>query len=122
MRLLRIRPIRTVLRWQVIATLALTAIAWLATGKHGALSAALGGLVATAAAVAFAAVASLGGAAGAATALLAVLRAEAVKVGLIVVALWLVLTTYKDVAVVWFIGSFLATVLILAMAPAVRDR
>jgi ATP synthase protein I len=122
MRLLRIRPIRTVLRWQIIATLALTAIAWLATGKHGALSAALGGLVATAAAVAFAAVASLGGAAGAATALLAVLRAEAVKVGLIVVALWLVLTTYKDVAVVWFIGSFLATVLILAMAPAVRDR
>jgi ATP synthase protein I len=122
MRLLRIRPIRTVLRWQVIATLALTATAWLATGKHGALSAALGGLVATAAAVAFAAVASLGGAAGAATALLAVLRAEAVKVGLIVVALWLVLTTYKDVAVVWFIGSFLATVLILAMAPAVRDR
>jgi ATP synthase protein I len=122
MRLLRIRPIRTVLRWQVIATIALTAIAWLATGKHGAASAALGGLVAIAAAVVFAAVASLGGAANAGTALLAVLRAEAVKVGLIVVALWLVLTTYKDVAVVWLIGSFLVTVLILAMAPAVRDR
>jgi ATP synthase protein I len=122
MRLLRIRPIRTVLRWQVIATIALTAIAWFATGKHGAASAALGGLVAIAAAVVFAAVASLGGAASAGTALLAVLRAEAVKVGLIVVALWLVLTTYKDVAVVWLIGSFLVTVLILAMAPAVRDR
>jgi ATP synthase protein I len=122
MRLLRIRPIRAVLRWQFIATLALTAIASLADGRHGAASAALGGLVAIAAAVAFAAVASLGGAASAGTALLAVLRAEAVKVGLIVVALWLVLTTYKDVAIVWFIGSFLATVLILAIAPAVRDR
>jgi ATP synthase protein I len=122
MRLLRIRPIRTVLRWQVIATLVLTAIAWFATGKHGAVSAAIGGLVAIAAAVVFAVVASLGGAASAGTALLAVVRAEAVKVGVIVVALWLVLTTYKDVAVVWLIGSFLVTVLILAMAPAVRDR
>jgi ATP synthase protein I len=122
MRLLRIRPIRTVLRWQVIATAALTALGWLATGKHGAASAALGGLVGITAAVVFAGVASLGSTSSAATALLAVLRAEAAKVGLIVLALWLVLTTYKDVAIVWFIGSFLATVLILSIAPAVRDR
>lgn len=122
MRLLRIRPIRTVLRWQVIATLALTALAWLATEKHGAASAALGGLVGITATVVFASVASLGSASNAGTALLAVLRAQAAKVGLIVLALWLVLTTYKDVVVVWFIGSFLATVLILSIAPAVRDR
>jgi F0F1-type ATP synthase assembly protein I len=51
-----------------------------------------------------------------------VLRAEAVKIGLIVVALWLVLTTYKEVAIVWFIGSFLASALILSIAPAVRER
>ena len=122
MRLLRMRPIRVVLRWQGIATLVLTAIAWLASGGHGALSAALGGLVGIAAAVAFAAVASLGSASGAGNALLSVLRAEAVKIALMVVLLWLVLTTYKEVAIVWFIGSFLASALILTIAPAVQDR
>jgi ATP synthase protein I len=122
MRLLQLRPIRVVLRWQGIVTAALTAIAWLASGSHGAVSAALGGSIGIAAAVAFAAVASLGGARAAGTALLAVLRAEAVKIALIVVLLWLVLTTYKEVAIVWFIGAFLASALILAIAPAVRER
>ncbi|MGH7186735.1 MAG: ATP synthase subunit I [Pseudomonadota bacterium] len=122
MRLLQQRPIRVVLRWQGIVTVALTAIAWLGSGGHGGLSAALGGLIGIVAALAFAAVASLGGASDAGTAPLAVLRAEAVKVALIVVLLWLVLTTYKEVAIVWFIGSFLASVLILVIAPAVRDR
>jgi ATP synthase protein I len=122
MRLLQLRPIRVVLRWQGIVTAALTAIAWLASGRHGAVSAALGGSIGIVAAVAFAAVASLGGARAAGTALLAVLRAEAVKIALIVVLLWLVLTTYKEVAIVWFIGAFLASALILAIAPAVRER
>ena len=122
MRLLRMRPIRVVLRWQGIATAVLTAIAWLTSGGNGALSAALGGLVGIAAAVGFAAVASLGSARDAGTALLSVLRAEAVKIALIVVLLWLVLTNFKDVAIVWFIGSFLASALILSIAPALRDR
>lgn len=122
MRLLRMRPIRVVLRWQGIATAALTGIAWLTSGGNGALSAALGGLVGIAAAVGFAAVASLGSARDAGTALLSVLRAEAVKIALIVVLLLLVLTNYKDVAIVWFIGSFLASALILSIAPAVPDR
>ena len=122
MRLLRLRPIRVVLRWQGIAAAVLTAIAWLTSGGHGALSAALGGLVGIVAAVVFAAIASLGSASGAGPALLSVLRAEAVKIALIVVLLWLVLTTYKEVAIVWFIGSFLASAVILSIAPAVRDR
>ena len=122
MRLLRMRPIRVVLRWQAIATVVLAAIAWLTSGGNGAVSAALGGLVGIAAALGFAAVASLGGARDAGTALLSVLRAEAVKIALIVVLLWLVLTHYKDVAIVWFIGSFLASALILSIAPAVPDR
>jgi ATP synthase protein I len=122
MRLLELRPMRVVLRWQGIVTLALTAIAWFVSGGRGALSAALGGTIGIAAALAFAIVASLGGANGAGPALLAVLRAEAVKIALIVVLLWLVLTTYKEVAIVWFIGTFLASALILAIAPAVRER
>jgi ATP synthase protein I len=115
------RPIRTVLRWQVAATAALALIAGALSGGHGALSAALGGAVSILSGLAAAVVASPGRANSAAGALIAVLRAEAVKIGLMVVLLWLVLATYRDVAVSVFIGSFLLTVVIFAMAFFVRE-
>jgi ATP synthase protein I len=122
MRLLRLRAIRVVLGWQAVSAIAAATIAWAASGVHAAVSAALGALVAIAAAVAFALVASLGGSGNAGVALLSVLRAEAVKIGLIVVLLWLVLKLYQDVVVVWFIGSFLPCALILSMAVLVREK
>jgi ATP synthase protein I len=115
------RPIRTVLRWQLIATVALALIAGVLAGGHGALSAALGGAVSILAGLASAVVASLGRAQSAEGALFAVLRAEAVKIGLIVILLWLVLATYRDVAVLVFLGSFAVTVVIFAMAFFVRE-
>jgi ATP synthase protein I len=115
------KPIRTVLRWQVVATAALALIAGALAGGHGALSAALGGAVSIFSGLASAVVASLGRAQSAEGVLLAVLRAEAVKIGLIVVLLWLVLATYRDVAVLVFLGSFAVTVVIFAMAFFVRE-
>ena len=115
------RPIRTVLRWQLIATAALALIAGVLAGGHGALSAALGGAVSILAGLASAVVATMGMAKSAEGALFAVLRAEAVKIGLIVVLLWLVLANYRDVAVVVFISSFVVTVVIFAMAFFVRE-
>ncbi len=122
MRLLRSRPIRVALGWQGVAALALAAIAWAAAGPDGGLSALLGALVGIVAVAVSAAVGSIGGTGSAGVALLAVLRAEAVKIALVVALLWLVLKIYKDASVVWFIGSFLVSILILAMAPLVRDR
>jgi ATP synthase protein I len=52
---------------------------------------------------------------------LAALSAEAVKIGLIVVLLLLVFVTYGDIVVSAFLGTFVATVLIFAMAFFVRD-
>lgn len=115
------RPIRTVLRWQLMATAALALIAGALAGGHGALSAALGGAVSILAGLASAVVASLGRAKSAEAALFLVLRAEAVKIGLIVILLWLVLATYRDVAVLVFLGSFAVTVVIFAMAFFVRE-
>ena len=115
------RPIRTVLRWQFIATVALALIAGVLAGGHGALSAALGGAVSIVAGLASAVVASMGRARSAEGALFAVLKAEAVKIGLIVILLWLVLATYRDVAVLVFLGSFAVTVVIFAMAFFVRE-
>ena len=115
------RPIRTVLRWQMMATAALTVVAGAPVGGHGALSAALGGAVSIFSGLASAVVASLGRAESPEGALFAVLRAEAVKIGLIVILLWLVLATYRDVAVLVFLGSFAVTVVIFAMAFFVRE-
>lgn len=115
------KPIRTVLRWQLLATAALTIVAGFWAGAHGALSAALGGAVSFASGLAAAVVASLGKTDSAGGIVLAALGAEAVKIGLIVILLWLVLATYREVVVTAFLGTFVATVLIFAMAFFVRD-
>lgn len=115
------KPIRTVLRWQVTATVTLALVAGFWAGVDGALSAALGGLVNICAGLGFAVAAALGRAESAGGTLLAALRAEAVKIGLVVILLWLVLATYKGVVVTAFIGAFAVTVLIFAMAFFVRE-
>ena len=101
---LRSQAIRTVLRWQLMATVALAVIAALAAGQHGAISAVLGGLVSFAAGLGFAAVASASRKDSAGLAMLAALRAEAVKIVLVVALLWIVLTVYQNVVIVPFIG------------------
>ena len=50
---LKTKPIRTVLRWQVIATAVVAGVAGIVAGGHGAISAALGGLVNVAAGVTY---------------------------------------------------------------------
>jgi ATP synthase protein I len=115
------KPIRTVLRWQLIATVALTIVAGLLAGVHGALSAALGGAVSLFAGGVSAMVDSMGRTQSAGGILVGALRAEGVKIGLMVVLLWLVLATYGEVVALAFFGSFFATVLIFAMAFFVRE-
>lgn len=121
MRMLHSRPIRMVLRWQGFVTLGLAVAGGLVSGRHGTLSAALGGMVGILAAVGFAIVGSLGSNRDVGRALLQVIRAEAVKILLIVVLLWLVLKLYKDAQIVWFIGSFLASALILSVVPVLSE-
>ena len=115
------RPIRTVLRWQLLTTAGLTLVAGTLAGLHGALSAALGGAVSMCAGGGSAVVASLGDARTAAGIVAGALVAEGVKIALIVGLLWLVLATYGDLVAPAFFGSFIATVLIFAMAFFVRE-
>ncbi len=118
---LQSKAIRTVLRWQVLLTLALAGIAGWVSGPHGALSAALGGLVSFLAGVAFAAMASRARADSAAGAISGVLRAEAVKIIVIVLLLWLVMTVYKSVVTVAFFGAFIAATVVFSGAAFVRE-
>ena len=115
------RPIRTVLRWQLFATAALTLIAGIVAGDHGALSAALGGAVSLCAGGGSAIVASLGDKQSAGGIVTGALRAEGVKIALIVGLLWLVLANYAEVVAPAFFGSFIVTVLIFSMAFFVRE-
>ncbi len=116
------KAIRTVLRWQLVATAALTLLAGLFAGEHGALSAALGGAVSLCAGWASGMVAATGKAQSAGGVLVGALRAEGVKIGLIVALLGVVLAMYQDVVVIAFLGTFMVTVIIFSMAFFVREH
>lgn len=115
------KPVRTVLVWQVVMTVLLAVIAGLLAGIHGAASAALGGSVGVVAGLAFAMVMQSSSMQSADGTIVTALRAEATKIGLAVILLWLVLALYKDVVLIVFIGSFIVSILVFSMAFFVRD-
>jgi len=118
----RSKPIRTVLGWQLIATVALVLLSGWLEGLHGAASAALGGAIGVAAGLGFAVVTQRSRDKSAGGTLVTALQAESVKIGLAVILLWTVLTTYKDVVAPACVGSFVCSILIFSMAFFVRDN
>ena len=113
---------RPVFGLQFAITAALTLLsAWLA-GEHGAISAALGGSIGIIAGLAFVALAARSKPKSAGEALYAALRAEAVKVVIMIVLLWAVLATYKNVVAIGLIGTFIASVLVFTVAGWVRAK
>jgi ATP synthase protein I len=115
------KPVLTVLRWQLAASAVLALIGWLVAGGHGAASAAAGGLVSIVAGLASAWVASRSNTQSAGGVLLGALRAEAIKIGLALMLLWLVLANYGEAVVGALLGAFVVTMLIFSMAFFVRD-
>jgi ATP synthase protein I len=116
------RPFRTVLLWQLLATAALAILAAIPWGTDGAVSAALGGGINGTAGSVYAWIVSRREARTAGEALRTMFRAEAVKVLVIIVLLWLAMAKYHSIVHVAFLGSFVITVAIFAAAVAVRDR
>jgi ATP synthase protein I len=115
------RPIRTVLLWQLAASAAMTLVAALFADLESALSAAAGGAVSMIAGLASALVASLSNAKSAGGVLAGALRAEAVKLGVALLLLWVVLANYPHAVVGVFLGAFVVTMLIFSMAFFVRE-
>ena len=111
--------------WQVIATAVIATIAAAWAGIHGALSAVLGGTVSLSATVVYAFVVGLGlakrGPTAAGAGLAAMLVAEACKILVIFLQLWVVLSTYRDIVAAAFFVSFFVTVILASMAFFVRD-
>lgn len=115
------RPFRIILLWQLAATAGLALVAAIPWGKDGALSAALGGCINVAAGAAYARIVSRSKARTAGEALRTMFRAEAVKILLIIVMLWLAMAHYRSIVHGIFLGSFAITLAIFAAAIAVRD-
>src|ERR1044071_5186023 len=114
------RPIRIVLLWQLAATGVMVAAGGVRAGRHGDLAGAAGGTCDGSAGLAAAGgapwdVKSAGGV------LVGALAAEAVKIGLAVLLLWVVLVNYADAVVGAVLASFILTMLIFGMAFFVRD-
>jgi ATP synthase protein I len=116
------KPIRTVLLWQVGATALLVVLGAVLASLHGAISAAAGGLVSIVACATSAWVAALGKATSAGGVLVSALGAEAAKLGLAGMLLWLVLRSYEEAVVGAFLAAFVATMLVFSMAFFVREQ
>jgi len=114
-------PVGRIAGWQLLATVALAAIAGWWAGLHGALSALLGGLVNITAGVVYAVVVGLRRAPSAGDTVRTMIRAEGAKITLIVLQLWLVLTTYRDVVPAALLAAFVVTVVVWTAAIVIRD-
>jgi len=104
-----------------MATLASAAVAAAWAGWHGALSAVLGGGINIAAGAVFAVLIAINPSVTAIGTMRTMLRAEAGKIIVIVLQLWLVLTMYGDVVHLAFFSAFVITVLVSQAAILVRD-
>ena len=115
------KPIRAVVRWQIAATAVMMLAAGAVAGRHAAASVVAGGLVSIVAGLAAAFVASRSNTKSAGGVLVGALRAEAVKIGLAVLLLWLVLANYEEAVAAAFVGAFAVTIVIFSMAFFVRE-
>jgi ATP synthase protein I len=115
------KPYVAVLKWQALVTGGIAVAAGLLAGVHGALSAALGGVVNITAGVVYAVIVLASRPSTAGRALTTLFRAEGSKVLVILAQLWIVLATYKDVVLPAFLATFVITVLLSSVALFTRD-
>lgn len=118
---LRSKPVRTVLRWQIIVTVVLALAAALIAGSGGAISAVLGGLINVVAGIVYYAIASMGQLSSAGDTIRRLIRAESSKIMVIVGLTWLALTHYKGIEFVPFFIAFATAALLPGVAFLVRD-
>jgi ATP synthase protein I len=104
--------------WQAAATVALAALAGFLVDSAGFVSAVLGGGIGVVGVWVFALM-SKRRVAGSSGVVRVALRAEAAKVIVIVLLLWLAFAAYRDMVVLVFFGAFMVSVLLSGVAFAV---
>lgn len=117
-----VKPLQTVLRWQLLATVIIATGLAACCGSGVAVSALLGGMVSVLSSAVFAVIVSRHQGYTAGGTIRTALRAEAVKITLIVLLLWMVFKVYEDVHAFAFIGVFILTVIMHSMALFVSEK
>lgn len=113
---IRNRSLYVVIRWQVLFTVFMALVCGWLLGIHGAASGFLGGMVSVISSTAYALIISHHKGYTAGSTIRTALRAEAVKIVVIIVSLWAVFTVYKEVVPVALIGVFIVAVIIFSLA------
>ena len=114
-------PAARIALWQVLASAVVASLGGWWAGWHGAVSGLLGGLVNVSAGVVFAMLVWLGRPASPAATVSTMIRAEAAKIAVIVLQIWFVLTSYREVVHGAFLAGFIVTVLVSQAAILIRD-
>lgn len=115
------RPLKIVLRVQLLITLVVAVALGVFLGMQSAISAALGGSVSMISSAAYAIIVSHHKGYTAGETVRTALRAESVKIILTVSLLWVVFKFYENLNASAFIGTFILTVLAYSMALLVSD-
>ncbi|TXI20764.1 MAG: ATP synthase subunit I [Nitrosomonas sp.] len=115
------RPFYIVLCLQSISVFVLAVILWVLLGLHGALSVILGGAISVISTAAFVMIISISKGYTADDTVRIALRAEAVKIIIIVSLLWLAFKYYENINAVAFIGAFIFNVLIYSIVLLLAD-
>ncbi|MXS83248.1 ATP synthase subunit I [Nitrosomonas oligotropha] len=115
------RPLKIVLRVQLLITLVVAVAIGIFLGVQSAISAVLGGSVSVISSAAYAIIVSHHKGYTAGETVRTALRAESVKIILTVILLWVVFKFYEDLNAFAFIGTFILTVLAYSMALLVSD-
>ena len=116
------KQLRAVLKYQMIATLSIALVIGGVGGVHWGISALLGGLISLLSGFTFGAMISRVVKDSAEQALVRMMRAESVKILVIVLLLWLVFASYEQVFGAAFIGTFIITTLIFSLAIFIRQK
>lgn len=115
-------PLSFVLRVQLLLTLIVVIIFVFLSDLQGVVSVVLGGMVSLISSAAFAIIISHHQGYTAGSAVRTAIRAEIVKISLIVILLWIVFKSFEDINAFAFIGTFILTVLVHSMALFVSDN
>jgi ATP synthase protein I len=117
-----VKPLQTVLRWQLMSTAIISIGLAALYGSEIAVSALLGGMVSVVSSTVFAVIVSRHKGYTVGGTIRTALRAEAVKISVVVLLLWLVFKVYEDVNAFAFIGMFILTVIMHSMALFVSEK
>lgn len=116
-----VKPLQIVLRWQIVGTIAVTVAVALLSDMNSAISAGMGGLISVISSAAFAIVVSRHQGYSADGTIRTALKAEAVKISLTILLLWLVFMFYENLNALAFIGTFIVIVIMHSLALFASD-